>query len=45
MAQIQPFKIIENSQKQMPCNIEAEQAVIGSILVLNDIYDEISHYN
>ena len=38
----QPFKIIGNSQKQMPCNIEAEQAVIGSILVSNDIYDEIS---
>ena len=38
----QNFKIIENSQKQMPCNIEAEQAVIGSILVSNDIYDEIS---
>ena len=37
-----PFKIVENSQKQMPCNIEAEQAVIGSILVSNDIYDEIS---
>jgi len=41
MAQ-QPFKIIENQQKKMPCNIEAEQAVIGSILVSNDIYDEIS---
>ncbi len=41
MAQ-QPFKIVENSQKKMPCNIEAEQAVIGSILVSNDIYDEIS---
>ena len=38
----QPFKIVENSQKQMPSNIEAEQAVIGSILVSNDIYDEIS---
>jgi len=38
----QPFKIIGNSQKQMPCNIEAEQAVIGSILVSNEIYDEIS---
>ena len=37
----QNFKIVENSQKQMPCNIEAEQAVIGSILVSNDIYDEI----
>ena len=38
----QPFKIVKNSQKQMPCNIEAEQAVIGSILVSNNIYDEIS---
>ena len=41
MAQ-QPFKIVENHQKKMPCNIEAEQAVIGSILISNDIYDEIS---
>ena len=38
----QPFKIVKNSEKYMPCNIEAEQAVIGSILVSNDIYDEIS---
>jgi len=38
----QPYKIIDNSEKQLPCNIEAEQAVIGSILVSNDIYDEIS---
>jgi len=38
----QPFKIVENSENQMPCNIEAEQAVIASILVSNDIYDEIS---
>ena len=41
MAQ-QPFKIIENSENMMPCNIEAEQAVIASVLVSNDIYDEIS---
>ena len=38
----QPLKIFQNSQKQMPCNIEAEQALIGSILVSNDIYDEIT---
>ena len=38
----QPLKIIQNSQKQMPCNIEAEQALIGSILVSNDIFDEIA---
>jgi len=38
----QSLKIVQNPQKQMPCNIEAEQAVIGSILVSNEIYDEIS---
>jgi len=38
----QSLKIVENSEKKIPCNIEAEQAVIGSILVSNDIYDEIS---
>jgi len=38
----QPLKIIQNNQKQMPSNIEAEQALIGSVLVSNEIYDEIS---
>ena len=38
----QPIKIYPNEQKQLPCNIEAEQTVIGSILVSNEIYDEIS---
>ena len=38
----QSLKIVENSQNKMPCNIEAEQAVIGSILVSNEIYDEVS---
>mgnify|MGYP006087266909 CR=1 FL=1 len=38
----QNLKIIKNTQKEMPCNIEAEQALLGSILVSNDIYDEIS---
>ena len=38
----QPLKVVENYEKKLPCNIEAEQAVIGSILVSNDIYDEIS---
>jgi replicative DNA helicase len=37
-----PLKIVQNPQKQLPCNIEAEQALIGSILVSNEIYDEIS---
>ena len=38
----QPLKIVQNSEKQMPCNIEAEQALIGSILISNDIFDEIT---
>ena len=40
--QAQPIKIFQNQQRQMPSNIEAEQAVIGSILTSNDTYDEIS---
>ena len=36
------LKTVQSSQKQIPCNIEAEQALIGSILISNDIYDEIS---
>ena len=38
----QSLSIVESYQKKMPCNIEAEQAVIGSVLVSNDIYDEIT---
>ena len=36
------FEIISNNFKELPNNIEAEQAVIGSLLVNNEIYDEIS---
>ena len=38
----QPLKIVENTTNILPSNIEAERAVIASILVSNDIYDEIS---
>ncbi len=34
--------IVKDQFKELPNNIEAEQAVIGSILVSNDIFDEIS---
>ncbi len=34
--------IIKDQFKELPNNIEAEQAVIGSILVSNDIFDEIN---
>ena len=38
----QPLKVVQNYENQLPCNIEAEKALIGSILVSNEIYDEIS---
>ena len=38
----QNFKVIQNIEKKMPCNIEAEQAVIGSILVSNELFDDVS---
>tara|TARA_B100000029_G_scaffold171663_1_gene168051 strand:- start:1452 stop:2885 length:1434 start_codon:yes stop_codon:yes gene_type:complete len=38
----QNFKVIQNTEKSMPCNIEAEQAVIGSILVSNELFDEVT---
>ena len=32
-----------NQEKKLPSNIEAEQALIGSVLVNNDIIDEVSN--
>ena len=34
---------INNSERKLPSNLEAEQALIGSVLVNNDIIDEISN--
>ena len=36
------LSIIKDNFKELPNNIEAEQAVIGSILVTNEIFDEIN---
>ena len=36
------IKIIKDSFKELPNNVEAEQAVIGSILLNNEIFDEIN---
>ena len=36
------LSLVKDQFKELPNNIEAEQAVIGSILVNNDIFDEIS---
>ncbi len=36
------LSLVKDKFKELPNNIEAEQAVIGSILVTNEIFDEIS---
>ena len=36
------LKITNTSENTLPSNIEAEQALLGSVLVNNDILDEIS---
>jgi len=36
------LSVVKDKFKELPNNIEAEQAVIGSILVSNDIFDEIN---
>ena len=37
------FKTTQPIEKKLPANIEAEQALLGSILVNNDILDELSN--
>ncbi len=36
------FEVISNNFKELPNNIEAEQSVIGSILLSNEIFDEVN---
>ena len=36
------LSVVKNKFNELPNNIEAEQAVIGSILVTNEIFDEIN---
>ena len=36
------FSLIKNNFKELPNNIEAEQSVIGSILLTNEIFDELN---
>ncbi len=42
MSKIESFK--NNNENKQPSNLEAEQALLGSILVNNDIIDEISSF-
>ena len=37
------FSINKTKEHKMPSNLEAEQALIGSVLVNNEILDEISN--
>ena len=39
---IKNLSIVSNEINQLPNNIEAEQAVIGSLLISNEIFDDIS---
>ena len=39
---VKPFNLVQNELKELPNNIEAEQSVIGSILLSNEIFDEIN---
>jgi len=36
------FDLVKDHPRELPNNIEAEQSVIGSILVSNDIFDDVS---
>ena len=36
------LNIVKNNFEELPNNIEAEQSVIGTILVSNEIFDEIN---
>ena len=39
---VKAFNIVQTDLKELPNNIEAEQSVIGSILLNNEIFDEIN---
>ncbi len=41
---MEKLNLVKSSIEQLPNNIEAEQAVLGSLLVSNEIYDEISPF-
>ena len=38
----EPLNIVKNISKELPNNIEAEQSIIGSILISNKLFDEIN---
>ena len=38
----QSLNLLKSKAEELPNNIEAEQSVIGSILLSNEIFDEVS---
>ena len=36
------FNVVKNNFDELPNNIEAEQSLIGTILLTNEIFDEIN---
>ncbi len=41
---MEKLNLVKTKYEELPNNIEAEQSVLGSLLVSNEIYDEISPY-
>ena len=39
---VHPLNILKSKLEELPNNIEAEQSIIGSILISNEIFDEIN---
>ena len=39
---VKTFNLVQDSVNELPNNIEAEQSIIGSILVSNELFDEIN---
>ena len=39
---VKQLNLVKNQLNELPNNIEAEQSVIGSILLSNEIFDEIN---
>ena len=39
---VNAFNLVKNDTNELPNNIEAEQSVIGSVLLANEIFDDIS---
>ena len=39
---VKTFNLVQNQTNELPNNIEAEQSIIGSILVSNEMFDEIN---